>query len=76
MAEFTKKQLKAIKDDLKKLYALPPYNEPSNILADDGYFAASIEGRYDRSIKQLSKLVGIEKIKDAYRVACDEISKL
>ena len=50
-------------EDLKRLKGLPPYDGPSNIVCNDGYFAQSIEQDYcivtrqeaDRIIEHLTK---------------------
>lgn len=49
-----------LKDDLKKLNGLSPYNTPSNICWGDEYFAKSIELRYTREeIKKAVNELGI-----------------
>lgn len=37
-------------DDLRRLYALPPYNGSTNYVAHDGYFAQSIRDGYDEKL--------------------------
>lgn len=76
MKKFTEKQLEAIKDALKKLYALPPYHGSSNHVAHDAYYAGSIENKYDLSIVDLGKLVGISEISEKYKEMCEEIADL
>lgn len=48
-------------EDLRKLYALPPYNEPSNHAAHDGYFWSSIKRRFStEQINQAKEILGIK----------------
>lgn len=49
----------ALREDLKKLLGLEPYNTPSNTSLRDSYFASSIENRYGATISDLRKLVGL-----------------
>lgn len=42
-------------DDLKKLRALPPYNNPGNLVAYDGIFAKSIERKYSKRVRTLAE---------------------
>jgi hypothetical protein len=65
---FTKKQgghemsnYEKLKDNLKKLYGLPPYNTPTNICYGDGYFAASIERDFAKEdISKAEKELGLK----------------
>lgn len=41
---------KQLIEELKTLNGLPPHNTPSNICWNDGYFAKSIERRYDKDM--------------------------
>lgn len=49
------------REDLQKLWGLPPHNIPSNHCWGDGYFAASIRTKYGVEIQELAKLVGIQR---------------
>ena len=42
-------------DDLKKLRALPPYNNPGNLVAYDGIFAKNIERKYSKRVRTLAE---------------------
>ncbi len=50
----TRRILEAI-DDLKKLYGIAPYDGDENISKADGYFAKSLERKYEMTIEQLKE---------------------
>jgi hypothetical protein len=47
--------LKSCMDDLRKLHALPPYNEIGNHCAGDGIFGAAIRKKYTRTTFRLAE---------------------
>jgi hypothetical protein len=49
----------SLKDDLSKLFGLPPYDKPNNICRDDAYYAKSLEEKWGKSIKELKKDCGL-----------------
>ena len=57
MANINKSQAR---DELKKLYGLPPYDRPGNICQGDGYFSASLRSKYGMSLEELGRLVGVQ----------------
>ena len=52
-------------DKLKKLEGLPPYNGPSNIVRNDGYFAASIEQEFGSHMVQAAQELVIRPMRMA-----------
>jgi len=42
-------------DDLKKLYAMPPYDNAGNLVANDGIFARSINATYSSRVLTMAK---------------------
>lgn len=51
----------SLKDDLKKLYGLPPYNTPTNMVYGDGYFARSLKNKYgEEAVNKAKKELGIK----------------
>ncbi len=57
----TRRILEAI-DDLKKLYGVTPYDGSENISKADGYFAKSLERKYEMTIEQLKEEVNFDEI--------------
>ena len=56
--------IRTAKDQLKKLYALPPYNTFSNVCAHDGIFANSISKEFSlEEINKANRELGYEKWK-------------
>lgn len=51
----------SVERDLKTLFGLPPYDEPSNYLRGDGYFAQSLERKYGKTIDELCRETGIKR---------------
>jgi hypothetical protein len=50
-----------LKNELKKLYGLAPYNTPSNICYGDGYFSNSIDLAFTKEqIQQAMKELGLK----------------
>ena len=53
-------------DELRRYYALPPYNSLSNTSAGDGYVLSDINLKYDKhtreeAMKVLSRELGVEQ---------------
>jgi len=53
-------------DDLKKLAGLPPYDEPSNLVRGDGYFAASLERKYGLEMVEAARQLVIRPLQIEY----------
>lgn len=60
----TKKE--RILDDLKKLSGIPPYDDFSNIVMGDGYFAKSLERKYHGTIDELIAKTGFADIQNRW----------
>lgn len=52
------KTLDELREQVKKLLGIPPYNEPSNICWNDNYFAKSLRVEYgDQAVSDMIKEV-------------------
>jgi hypothetical protein len=50
-------------DSLKRLDGLPPYDGGSNFCQGDGYFAQSIQQKFNLSLDVLAKASGYDQVK-------------
>src|SRR3990172_1024393 len=57
----TRRMFEAV-DDLKKLYGVSPYDGAENLCKADGYFAKSLERKYEMTIEQLKIEVKFDEL--------------
>ena len=53
-----RESLNRLRDELKRLLGLHPYDGPQNIQMGDTYFALTLTKKYGRTIEELRKLAG------------------
>lgn len=62
-------------DDLKRYTGLPPYDDGSNIVRGDGFYAKSLESRYGMSIADLSEVTGFTDVRNQWLEAREQFLK-